>query len=63
MLQNPIVLGKCQYLTYAFWVKTEPDTLVEARMVMNHRQEPWTSYGSENITFKSARGVRGIHSP
>jgi hypothetical protein len=47
--QNPIVVDKGQQLTYAFWAKTEKDTVVEGRMIMNHRADPWTSYGSANI--------------
>jgi hypothetical protein len=47
--QNPIVVEKGQQLTYAFWAKTEEGGLVEGRMIMNHRADPWTSYGSKNI--------------
>ena len=47
--QNPIVVEQGQQLTYAFWAKTEEDAVVEGVMIMNHRQDPWTSYGSKSI--------------
>lgn len=47
--QNPIEVVKGQQLTYAFWAKTEPGGLVEGAMRMNHRADPWTTYGSGNV--------------
>lgn len=49
--QRHFQLEKGQQLTYAFWARTEEDGIVEARMVVNHRADPWTSYGSANITI------------
>jgi hypothetical protein len=49
--QRHFVLEKGQQLTYAFWAKTEKDGVVPARMVVNHRADPWTSYGSKAITI------------
>ncbi len=47
--QDPIVVKQGQRLTYAFWAKAEKDTIIDGRMIMNHRADPWTSYGSANI--------------
>lgn len=47
--QRNLVVEAGQQMTYAFWAKTEPGGIVEGRMVMNHRADPWTSYGSANI--------------
>ena len=49
--QNPIILDKGQQLTYAFWAKVEEGEVRSARMIVNHRADPWTSYGSKNITI------------
>jgi len=47
--QNPIFVEKGLKLTYAFWAKVEKDDVREARMIMNHRNPPWTAYGSKAI--------------
>ncbi|MFC1713739.1 carbohydrate binding domain-containing protein [Candidatus Poribacteria bacterium] len=47
--QDPIVVKQGQRLTYAFWAKAEKDAIVDGMMIMNHRADPWTSYGSANI--------------
>jgi len=49
--QNPFVMKKGQKLTYAFWAKVEKDEVRPAVMIANHRADPWTSYGSKNITI------------
>jgi len=49
--QNPIRLEKGQQLTYAFWAKTEEGEVRPAVMIVNHRADPWTSYGSKAITI------------
>lgn len=38
-------------LTYAFWAKVKEGEAREARMVCNHRADPWTTYGSANINI------------
>ena len=49
--QRHFNLKNGQKLTYAFWAKVEKDDVREARMIVNHRADPWTSYGSKNITI------------
>ncbi|MGQ9609292.1 MAG: carbohydrate binding domain-containing protein [bacterium] len=49
--QNPLVLKEGQKLTYAFWAKTEKDSIRPARMIVNHRADPWTSYLFKEITI------------
>ena len=49
--QNPIRLEKGQQLTYAFWAKTEEGEVRPARMIVNHRADPWTSYAFKDITI------------
>jgi hypothetical protein len=49
--QRHFQLEKGQQLTYAFWAKTEEDGVVPAKMIANHRADPWTSYGSKAITI------------
>lgn len=49
--QNPLVLKEGQKLTYAFWAKTEKDSIRPARMIVNHRAAPWTSYLFKEITI------------
>lgn len=48
--QRHFVLKKGQKLTYAMWAKAED--VRPAKMIANHRQAPWTSYGSKNITIQ-----------
>lgn len=47
--QNPFVLENNQELTYALWAKTEGGSR-PARMIVNHRADPWTSYAFKEIT-------------
>jgi len=49
--QNPFVLKNGQQLTYAFWAKVEEADVRPARMAVNHRADPWTTYGSKNFTI------------
>lgn len=49
--QRHFTLWKEQELTFAFWAKTEKGEVRPARMIVNHRQDPWTSYGSKAITI------------
>lgn len=49
--QNPLILKKGQKLTYAFWAKTEKDSIRPAKMIVNHRAAPWTSYFFKEITI------------
>jgi hypothetical protein len=49
--QNPFNLENGQRLTYAFWAKVEEGEVRPARMIVNHRADPWTSYGSKDITI------------
>ena len=44
-------LKKGQELTYAFRAKTEQGRTRWARMVVNHREVPWTRYGERNFTI------------
>lgn len=48
--QKPFNLEAGQELTYAMWAKAED--VRQARMVCNHRADPWTSYGSQDITIQ-----------
>lgn len=50
--QNPLVLKKGQKLTFAFWSKVPNDEIREAKMIVNHRAAPWTTYLFKNITIK-----------
>jgi hypothetical protein len=47
--QNPFNLESGQDMTYAFWAKVEKDDVREANMIVNHRADPWTTYGSASI--------------
>ncbi len=47
--QNPFNLESGQDMTYAFWAKVEEDDVREAKMIVNHRADPWTTYGSASI--------------
>ena len=49
--QRHFNLENGQRLTYAFWAKVEEGDRREAKMIVNHRADPWTSYGSKNITI------------
>ena len=49
--QNPFTLKMGDKLTYAFWAKVEEGEVREAGMRCNHRADPWTTYGSSNITI------------
>ncbi len=49
--QNPLILKKGQKLTYAFWAKTEKDSIRPAKTIVNHRADPWTSYLFKEITI------------
>lgn len=49
--QNPLILKKGQKLTYAFWAKTEKDSIRPAKMIVNHRADPWTTYLFKEITI------------
>lgn len=44
--QDPFVLKKGQQLTYAFWAKLEEAEVRPAKMIVNHRAAPWTSYAT-----------------
>ena len=48
--QRHFILEKGMELTYAMWAKAED--VREAKMIVNHRQAPWTSYGAKNITIQ-----------
>jgi len=50
--QNPLILKKGQKLTFAFWAKVPKDEIRDAKMIVNHRADPWTSYMFKNITIK-----------
>lgn len=50
--QNPLVLKKGWKLTYAFWAKVDKDEIRPARMIVNHRADPWTTYTFKDITIK-----------
>ncbi|GIX07408.1 MAG: hypothetical protein KatS3mg115_1811 [Candidatus Poribacteria bacterium] len=45
--QNPFNLQQGQRMTFALWLKA--DNVRQARMIVNHRQAPWTVYGSTDI--------------
>jgi hypothetical protein len=47
--QDPFILESGQQMTYAFWAKVGKDDLREANMIVNHREDPWTTYGSASI--------------
>jgi hypothetical protein len=47
--QNPFNLESGQDMTYAFWAKVEEEDVREAKMIVNHRADPWTTYGSASI--------------
>lgn len=47
--QDPFDLKAGQKLIYALWAKVEKDDLRSASMIVNHRADPWTSYGSKAI--------------
>lgn len=47
--QKPFNLEMGQQMTYAFWAKVGKDDLREGNMVVNHRADPWTTYGSASI--------------
>lgn len=49
--QNPFVLKQGQKMTYAFWAKVDKDDIRPAVMIVNHRADPWTTYGSKVITI------------
>ena len=49
--QNPFVLKANQKLIYAFWAKVDKDEIRSANMIVNHRADPWTGYGSKAITI------------
>ncbi len=49
--QRPFNLKEGWSLTYAFWGKVEEGDVREARMIANHRADPWTTYGSANVKF------------
>ncbi len=49
--QRHFDLENGQQLTLAFWAKTEQDGVAPAKIVVNHRADPWTSYGSKSITI------------
>ena len=49
--QNPFNLKKGQQLTYAFWAKVEEGEIRPAKMIVNHRADPWTSYAFKEITI------------
>lgn len=49
--QKPFNLKNGQKLTYALWAKTEEGEVRPAKMVVNHRAAPWTSYASKAITI------------
>ena len=49
--QDPFVLKKGQQLTYAFWAKLEEGEVRTAKMVANHRADPWTTYASKPINM------------
>ena len=49
--QNPLWLEKGETYTYAFWAKCESTR--PARMVVNHRADPWTSYGTQAIILQT----------
>ncbi|MAF10773.1 hypothetical protein CMK11_09995 [Candidatus Poribacteria bacterium] len=45
--QNPFLLEAGQQMTFALWLKS--DKVRPARMIVNHRAAPWTSYGAGDI--------------
>ncbi len=47
--QKPFNLEMGQQMTYAFWAKVGKDDLREGNMIVNHREDPWTTYGSASI--------------
>lgn len=49
--QNPLDLKGGQELVYALWAKADP--VRQAKLICNHRADPWTSYGSANITIQN----------
>lgn len=50
--QNPLNLKKGQTLTYALWAKVPKDDVRNARMIANHRADPWTSYTFKDILIE-----------
>jgi hypothetical protein len=50
--QNPLFLKKGQKLTLAMWAKVTDDEIRPAKMIVNHRADPWTSYLFKEITIK-----------
>ena len=49
--QNPFDLKNGQQMTLAFWAKLDEDDIREATMRINHRADPWTTYGSKTFTM------------
>jgi len=49
--QNPLILKKGWKLTYALWAKVPKDDVRSARMICNHRADPWTSYTFKDIVI------------
>jgi hypothetical protein len=49
--QNPLTLKKGLKITYAMWAKVIKDDVRSARLVCNHRADPWTGYTSKNIVI------------
>jgi len=45
--QDPFLLEAGQQMTFALWLKS--DKVRPAKMIVNHRADPWTSYGSADI--------------
>lgn len=50
--QNPFVLKAGQKLTFALWATSMP-AIRNARLVCNHREAPWTAYGSKEVVFET----------
>lgn len=48
--QNPLNLKGGWALTYAIWLKG--DKVRNAKIICNHRADPWTSYGSKDIVIQ-----------
>jgi len=49
--QRPFNLKMNTKMTYAVWAKTDEGESRDASLRCNHREDPWTTYGSKDITI------------
>ena len=48
--QNPFVIEAGTQMTFALWLKS--DKVRPAKLIVNHRADPWTTYGLKQILIQ-----------